>query len=187
MRDGNCRPSGLRPLSLSFADGRYPTVVGLRRRPAKASPKASVPRPRRASEDGSGVEVGVGSLVVTGLVTEVVDVTEPPESSSSESTQARAKWPSLSLKMSSESSPNGIDPNSVAEFISESGASGMKSHTPDVLSFVGVALGVRLDAEAMLGKSAPIDNARSVLRTTLTRLHFISGLPTLVFLRAQKA
>lgn len=79
--------------------------------------------------------------------------------------------------MSSESSPNGIDPNSVAEFISESGASGMKSHTPDVLSLVGVALGVKLLAEAMLGKSTPTDNARSVLRTALTRLHFISGLP----------
>jgi hypothetical protein len=89
--------------------------------------------------------------------------------------------------MSSESSPNEIDPNSVAEFISEAGASGMKSHTPDVLLPVGVALGVTLHAEAMLGKSTPTDNARSVLRTTLTGLHFISGLPTIVFLLVQRS
>ena len=51
----------------------------------------------------------------------------------------------------------------------------------------GFAARVILHAEAMLGKSTPIDNARSVLRTTLTRLHFISGLPTMVFLRAQRS
>jgi hypothetical protein len=39
----------------------------------------------------------------------------------------------------------------------------------------------------MLGKSTPTDNARSVLRTTLTGLHFISGLPTVVFLLVQKS
>ena len=45
--------------SLELHRGSYPTVVGLRRRLAKASPKAMVPKPSRANEDGSGVEVGV--------------------------------------------------------------------------------------------------------------------------------
>ncbi len=42
--------------------GNYPTGVGLRRRLAKASPKAMAPKPSSANEDGSGVvAVGVES------------------------------------------------------------------------------------------------------------------------------